>query len=505
MSRDTGSPTTDLASTGIPGLDEILGGGLPRRHLYLVEGISGTGKTTVGLQFIIEGAARGERCLYVSLSETEGDLHQTAASHGWSLQGVEIFEMLESAEAAGVDEQYTLFYPSEVELGESTQQVLEAVDRVRPQRVVIDTIAGLRMLAEEPLRYRRQMQALRQFLVQRDCTVLILDETDDPRSASQPRSLVHGIVHLDLTLPEYGPEHRRLRISKLRGVNFSSGYHDCRMETGGLRVYPRLRAAAHEALPRATEHLTSGVPELDTMLGGGLRRGASALVMGSAGTGKSTVAMSYAMAAAQRGERCTYFIFDESLDSFLLRAKGVGFRFESFVERGVFRVQSIDPAEMTPGEFAYMLREETEQHGLRLVVIDSLSGYMYAMPQQRFLNLHLHELMTYFSSQRVSTIFTLVQHGLLGQEVATSSELSYIADTLILLRYFEVHGTVRKAISVFKNRSGPHENTIRDFVIDATGLRLGPPLRDFQGVLSGVPAFVGPAESLLEAGHEPAG
>lgn len=498
--RTENSLDPELASTGIAGLDEILGGGLPRRHLYLIEGVSGTGKTTLALQFVLEGARRGERCLYVSLSETEADLHRTAASHGWSLEGIEVFEMLESEEG-GEAEQYTLFYPSEIELGESTRQMLEAVDRVRPQRVVIDTIAGLRLLAEEPLRYRRQMQALRQFLVERGCTVLILDETDDPRSAGQPRSLVHGIVRLHLDLPEYGPEHRRVHVRKLRGVDFVSGYHDCRLATGGIKVYPRLRAAAYRRQPGKPEMLSSGVPELDTMLGGGLRRGSSALIMGPAGTGKSTLAMSYAMAAAKRGERCTYFIFDESLDSFFLRAEGVGFDFSPFIESGMLRVQPVDPAEMTPGEFAFQLREETEQQDLRLVIIDSLSGYMFAMPHERFLDLHLHELMSYFSGKGVTTLFTLVQHGLLGQEVTTSSELSYIADALILLRYFEVHGTVRKAVSVFKNRSGPHENTIRDFIVDSAGLRFGDPLHDFQGVLSGIPAFVGAAETLLDDTH----
>lgn len=491
----------ELASTGIAGLDEVLHGGLPRNHLYLVEGVSGTGKTTAGLQFVLAGAAQKERCLYVSLSETQEDLRRIAASHGWSLEGVEVFELLEPAEAIGQAGQYTLFYPSEVELGESTQQVLEAVDRVRPHRMVIDTIAGLRLLAEDPLRYRRQMQALRQYLVERGCTVLILDETDETRGTAHPRSLVHGIIHFDLLLPDYGPERRRMHVRKLRGTDFAGGHHDCRLGTGGIEVFPRLEVVPNRPPVRKRELLLSDLPKLDAMLGGGLQRGTSALVMGSAGTGKSTLAMTYARAAAARGEHCCYFLFDESLDSFVVRARGIGFDLERFVKSGVLRVQSIDPAEMTPGEFAFKLREHSEHKDLRLVVIDSLSGYMYAMPHERFLYLHLHELMSYFNSKRVTTIFTMVQHGVLGQEVAGSSELSYIADTLILMRYFEAHGTVRKAMSVFKNRSGPHEHTIRDYRIGPKGLELGAPLREFEGVLSGMPSFVGPPESLLDPDH----
>ena len=485
------------ASTGIEGLDAILGGGLPRERLYMIEGISGTGKTTFGLQFCLGGVRDGERAVYISLSETEDELRQVIDSHGWSAEGLVILSFADCVEDVAPGQEYTLFHPSEVELGQTTQWVLEAVEKYRPQRIVLDTLSGLRLMADDPLRYRRQIQSLRSYLTARGCTVLIIDETEEDKSVLfQPRSLAHGVFCLQSVAPDYGPERRRLLVRKVRGIAYSSGYHDCRLTTGGLEIYPRLVASSHPPMRRGSETVSSGIAGIDRLLGNGLQRGGSTLIMGAAGTGKSTIALNYCIAAAERGEKSVCYLFDERLDTAVARAEGLGMDLQRHLDSGMLQIRQVNPAEMSPGEFAHNLRTAAADSDLRLVVIDSLSGYMYAMPQERFLHLHLHELLSFLGSQGINVLLTLVQHGLVGEQVQTPAELSFLADTVMLLRYFEAKGEVRKAVSVFKNRAGPHETTIRELLMDASGISVGDPLRDFQGVLTGVPEFVGKPASI---------
>ncbi|QBQ54763.1 ATPase domain-containing protein [Nitrosococcus wardiae] len=491
MTISNGEALQEIESIGVPGLDEILKGGLPKGCLYLVEGESGTGKTTLGLQFVLEGVRRGQRCLYVSLSETREELKQSAASHGWNLDGISVFVLTCGEDASVVTDQYTLFYPSEVEL---TSQVLQEVERVRPERLVLDTLSGLRLIANDPLRYRRQIQGIREFLSHRNCTTLIIDEIESshPNFHFQPRSLAHGIINLERWSPAYGPDRRRLTICKLRSIDVRTGYHDCNIARGGLEVFPRLRTTTHHGEKFRGQTLSSGIAGMDTLLGGGLDCGTSCLIMGSAGTGKSCLAMSYASSAAKRGENTLYFTFDEDVDIQLARAEVIGLPLAEYAKVGKVRLETADPAVMSVGEFAVRLRDRVEANDTRLVVLDSLSGYLQAMSEQNFLNLHLYELLGYLRQKGVTTLMTLVQHGFVGAEVQTPAELSNLADTVILLRYFEAKGEVRKAISVFKKRAGNHERTIRELCIGPPdGLRLSEPLRDFQGVLTGVPHFVG--------------
>lgn len=481
------------AATGIRGLDSVLRGGLPRERLYMIEGISGTGKTTLGLQFCLQGVREGERAVYISLSETEEELRQVIESHGWSSEGLVILSYSDCAEEAAPGQEYTLFHPSEVELGQTTHWVLEAVDKYRPQRLVLDTLSGLRLMADDPLRYRRQIQSLRTYLTARGCTVLIIDETEEDRSLLfQPRSLAHGVFCLEAAASDYGPMRRRILVRKVRGISYSSGYHDCRLSTGGLEVYPRLVASAHSSMQRDSALVSSGIAGIDRMLGQGLQRGGSTLIMGAAGTGKSTISLHYCIAAAERGERSVYYVFDERLDTVIDRAEGLGMNLQPHLDSGMLRLHQLNPAEVSPGEFAHGLRNLAAETDLRLVVIDSLSGYLYSM-RERNLHLHLHELLSFLGSQGITVFMTLVQHGLVGEQVQTPAELSFLADTVILLRYFEAKGEVRKAISVFKKRAGAHETTIREVVMGRNGIHVGEPLRDFQGVLTGVPTFVGDA------------
>lgn len=493
-----GHRQTDRAATGIEGLDSILGGGLPRQRLYILEGSSGTGKTTVGLQFCREGVRRGESVVYVSLSESEEELLEVIASHGWSAEGIRIIAFPDTGDEEAPGAEYTLFHPSEVELGQTTNRVLEAVETYRPDRLVLDTLSGLRLMADDPLRYRRQIQSLRAFLTARGCTVVIIDEIESDTMPFQPRSLAHGVIALESNLPDYGPPRRRMYVRKVRGIPYASGYHDCRLFTGGMQVFPRLVAASHGHMKRGSEFVSSGVPEIDDLLGNGLERGASTLIMGSAGTGKSTLSLCYCISAAERGERSVYFVFDENVATMCRRAEGLGMDLQRHLDAGMITLRQIDPAEMSPGEFAHLLRDLAADTELRLVVIDSLSGYLYAMPAERFLNLHLHELLSFLAGQGITTLMTLVQHGLLGENVQAPVELSFLADTLILLRYFEAQGQVRKALSVFKKRAGHHEATIRELFMSKDGLSVGEPLRDFEGVLTGVPHFVGDPAPLIE-------
>jgi len=473
-------------STGIAGLDEILCGGLTPDRVYLVEGVPGSGKTTLALQVLLEGVRRGERVLYVTLSETESELQGIAQSHGWSLEGIDVRELAPSEASLSPDDQYTMFHPSEVELSETTKAILADVDRLKPSRVVFDSLSEMRLLAGNPLRYRRQLLALKQFFVGRKCTVVLLDDMTNNNHDLQVQSIVHGVVRLEQLNPEYGGERRRLIVLKYRGVAMRGGYHDYVIRKGGLIVYPRLVARQHQVETPAG-WLPSGVPAIDALLGGGLERGSSTLLIGAAGTGKSTLAAQFAVEAASRGEHAAMFIFDESLVTLQRRTAGVGIGLTQHVSEGRITVQPVDPAELSPGEFAHAIMACVEQRKARIVVIDSLNGYMAAMPEERFLIAQLHELLAYLGHAGVATILIAAHQGLIGSNMQSPVDASYLADSVILMRYFEARGEVRQAVSVMKKRGGPHERTIREFRFTSDGLQVGEPLREFRGVLTGVP------------------
>ncbi|HSR64144.1 MAG TPA: ATPase domain-containing protein [Xanthomonadaceae bacterium] len=479
-------PREEHVSTGIAGLDLILDGGLTADRMYLVEGVPGSGKTTLALQFLREGVARGETVLFVSLSETEEELREVAASHGWALDGIHIHE-LDAHHARGPEADYTMFHPSEVELGETTRRILDAVERLRPQRVVFDSLAELRLLSGAVLRFRRQVLALKQYFAGRRSTVLLLDEAAQvaEQGGLHVHTLVHGVISLDQLRPDFGGDRRRLRIGKMRGRNFVSGYHDYKIITGGVCVYPRLIAAQHRR-EGSMAPMTSGLAPLDALLGGGLDRGTSSLVIGPAGTGKSTLATQFVMAAAERGEPSAVFIFDESQRAFVTRSRGLGFDIDRHIDAGLVKVQPIDPAELTPGEFVHAIRAAAEEDGVRVVVIDSLNGYLNAMPGERYMLVQLHELLNYLGQLGVTTLLIAAQQGLIGQ-TTNPVDVSYLSDGVVLLRYFEAEGEVRKAISVLKKRTGFHEQSIRELRMGPDGVRLSEPLRQFRGVLTGLP------------------
>ena len=476
--------------TGIEGLDDILEGGFPANRIYLIEGDPGTGKTTIALQFLMEGVRLGEAGLYVTLSETMEELQAVADSHGWSLEGFGIHELLPTADSLSPESQYTIFHPSEIELGETTNAVLEQVERIKPSRVVFDSLSEMRLLAGEPLRFRRQILALKQYFAGQQSTVLLLDDKVAAGQERQVQSIAHGVLALEQLAVEYGAARRRLRVVKLRGARFRGGYHDFNIETGGVRVFPRLVAAEHRQ-PFEKESNTSGVPELDALLGGGLDRGTSTLIIGPAGSGKSTLAAQFAASAAERGEHAAVFIFDEIRETYIGRAEGVGTNMQGYVDDGRVTIQQIDPAELAPGEFAHAVRECVDRDGARVVIIDSLNGYLNAMPEERFLTIQMHELLTYLNQQGVVTIVIMAQHGFLGTSMATPVDVSYLADTVLMVRYFEANGSIRRALSVVKKRTGNHERTIRELEISAQGIHVGEPLTGFQGVLTGVPTYVG--------------
>lgn len=474
--------------TGSAGLDDILNGGLPANRVYLVEGDPGTGKTTLALKFLLEGVVQGESVLYVTLSETKEELLAVAKSHGWSLDGVEIYELIPSEESLKTESQYTIFHPSEIELSETTNAVLEEVERIQPRRVVFDSLSEMRLLAREPLRYRRQILALKQYFAGRQCTVLLLDDHTATGGDLQVQSIAHGVLALENTTMGYGTERRRLRVVKLRGSKYRAGFHDFNIERGGLGIYPRLVAAEHQE-EFAQGMISSDVPELDALLGGGLDRGSSTLMIGPAGSGKSSLAAHFLAAAAERGESAAAYIFDENLNTYLSRSEGLGTDIRGHVNAGLLTVQQVDPAELSPGEFAHTVRRAVDENNARVVVIDSLNGYMQAMPDERFLTIHMHELLSYLNQKGVVTILVLAQHGLVGTAMASPVDVSYLADTVLMLRYFEAAGAVRRAISVVKKRTGYHENTIRELRMSPDGITVGEPLSEFHGVLTGVPTY----------------
>ncbi|MGK6324640.1 ATPase domain-containing protein [Sphingomonas sp. DT-51] len=485
-------------STGSEGLDDILGGGLDPSRLYLFEGHPGAGKTTIALQFLLDGVKRGERVLYITLSETERELRLVARRHGWSLDGVDVFELVPPETTLDPERELTVFHPAEVELGETTKLIFDQVERVNPARVVIDSLAELRLLAQNPLRYRRQVLAVKHFFARRRATVVMLDDLSSQDNDLQLHSIAHGVVLLDQSAIEYGAERRRLRVVKMRGIQFRGGFHDFTIEKGGLAIYPRLIAAEHHA-PFVGDFTPSGNAELDALLGGGLERGTNALLIGSAGVGKSSLALTYAIAAAQRGEHVVFFAFDEGRGTVEARARTLSLPLQEHLDTGLIRFQQIDPAELSPGEFAANVRRSVETDRARVIVIDSLNGYLNAMPDERFLILQMHELLSYLGQQGVLTLLVLAQHGLVGP-MDTPLDISYLSDAVLMLRYFEADGTVRRALSVVKKRSGNHEHTIREYRLGDGGIKVGPPLKGFRGIFSGAPSYEGDATPLMPVG-----
>lgn len=487
-------------ATGVPGLDEILAGGLSNGRLFLLEGSPGAGKTTIATQFLLAGMAAGEAVLYITLSETEEELRDGAASHGWKFEpNFVVFELLPPESLLDEDQQQSLLYSSDLELGETTKRILEVFERVKPTRVVLDSLSEIRLLAQSSLRYRRQILALKHYFSRHPTTVLMLDDLTAEVMDKTVHSVAHGVIRLEELAPDYGAERRRLRVVKYRGRRYRGGHHDFVIDTGGVRIFPRLVAAEFRS-KFVRETVGSGNSQLDALLGGGIDRGASNLILGPAGTGKSLLTLTFVQAAIDRGENAAMFIFDEELGLLFDRAKGLGIDLQGMVDQERLVVEQIDAAELTPGEFTERVRRCVEKHNARVVVIDSLNGYQAAMPEEQALVLHMHELLQYLNRQGASTFLTVAQHGMVG-EMRSPVDVTYLADTVIMLRYFEAQGRVRRAISVMKKRTGAHEDTIREYMIGSNGITLGEPLAGFQGVLRGVPSLVGPPSDLLHTGE----
>lgn len=493
---DTETRGSGKARTGVPGLDDILGGGLTPGHVFLLEGNPGTGKTTIAIRFLLEGAAAGERCLYITLSETEEELRSGAASHGWAIDDkFAVFELVPSESLLDAEQQQSLLYASDLELGEAATSLFRAFERVRPHRVVLDSLSEIRLLAQSSLRYRRQILTFKHYFARHGATVLLLDDRTTEASDKTAHSIVHGVVLLEELTPNYGAERRRMRVSKYRGQRYRGGYHDFTIRTGGVAVFPRLVSAEHQTR-YARQQVKCGIAELDALLGGGIEQGSSTLILGPAGTGKTTFALEFLTAACRRGEKAAMFVFDEELGLLFQRAKTVGFDLEDLHASGALHIAQVDAAELSPGEFADRVRTRVDEAQAKTVVIDSLNGYQAAMPEENSLILHIHELLQYLNRQGANTFLTVAQHGLVG-EMRVPIDVTYLADTVVLLRYFEAAGKVRRAVSVIKKRTGRHEDTIREFTITERGLMLGAPLSEFHGILAGVPRFVGDSRPLL--------
>lgn len=478
------------AKTGVSGLDDILHGGLTEGHVFLLEGSPGTGKTTIALSFLREGEKRGETGLYITLSETDKELRMGAASHGWDIgPSINVFELVPPESLLDGDHQQSLLYSSDLELGETTRLIFETVERVKPKRIVLDSLSEIRLLAQSSLRYRRQILALKHYFARNGATVLLLDDLTADTADKTVHSVVHGVVHLEELAPEYGAERRRVRITKYRGTAYRGGYHDMKIRTGGVEVYPRLVALEHR-VGFTREMMSSGVPEFDDLLGGGIEQGSSILVLGPAGAGKSLIAIQFVMSAIERGEKAAMFLFDEEMGLLFKRMQAMGIDLRAEVDRGNLQIEQLDAAELSPGEFAHRVRYLVTEAQAKTVVIDSLNGYQAAMPEENSLILHMHELLQFLNRQGATTILTVAQHGLVG-DMKAPVDITYLADSVILLRYFEALGKMRRALSVIKKRTGKHEDTIREYRIDEGGLTVGEPLEQFQGVMRGVPVFIG--------------
>ena len=492
-----GSSLTDQkrASTGIAGLDDVLGGGLPADHVYLVEGTPGSGKTTLGLQFLRRGVELGEKGLYITLSETTSELHTVAASHGWTLDGVEIFQLM-TEDGLSPDAEQSILHPSEVELGETTRGIMSSAERVKPARVVFDSLSEMRLLAQNPLRYRRQVLALKAFFSTRRCTVLLLDDRSSMQSDLQLHSIAHGVISLDQYVNAYGPERRRIRVIKMRGIPYRGGEHDCALLTGGLQVFPRLVTTENRGKYDG-ELVSAGSPELDQLLGGGLARGSNMLFTGPSGVGKTTTAIAAVRQALLRGEKAAYYLFDESLGTLLTRSRALGMDIEPFIHDGMLEIETLDPAEVSPGEFANMVRASVDD-GARIVVIDSLNAYLQAMPGDKHLMLQMHEVLTFLNQRGIVTILILAQHGLIG-DMRGDLDLSYLSDGILLFRFFEARGSLLKAVSVVKSRTVAHEHSIREFRLGPEGIQVGEALTDFEGVMTGVARYRGSLPLLADS------
>lgn len=488
------TPSSTLANdrcrSGCPGLDDVLGGGFPRGHFYLLEGEPGSGKTTLALQFIEEGLRNGESVLYITLSESSDDLRAVARIHGIQLEGANFVDLKPDEEDLKPEGQYTVFHPSEIELGDRLQAIVSEVERHKPDRLVIDALSELRMLAKDPLRYRRQVISLREFTPP-SCTVLLLDDRSSRQSDLEVHSIVHGVIILEKVHREYGKTRRRAEVSKLRGSAFREGYHDYTIHTGGVLMFPRLVAAEHLTPTDFGEPAGSGIRELDALVGGGLDRGTSTLLLGPAGSGKTTIAIRWLISAADRGENATAFIFEETINTLVGRAAGLGMDVPKHLNSGRIKIEHLDPAEMSPGEFINSVRAAVDKDNARVIVIDSLNGFMQAMPGEEHLALHLHELLTYLNHKGVVTLLILAQAGVVGANMQTPADVSYLSDNILVLRYFEAQGEVKQAISMIKKRSGAHEHTIRELRLGPDTIFVGQPLSNFHGVLAGIPVLVG--------------
>ena len=493
MNEATSVDRTAKAETGVSGLDEIIAGGLARGRIFLMEGDPGTGKTTIANQFLMAGTAKGERCLYITLSETEEELRETAKSHGWVLpDNFHIFELVPPEALLNDEQQQSLLYSSDLELGETTKRILEKYEEIKPDRVVLDSLSEIRLLAQSSLRYRRQILSLKHYFARHDATVLLLDDLTSESADKTVHSVAHGVIRLQEMAPEYGAERRRLRVLKYRGQKFRGGYHDFIIETGGVRVFPRLVSLEHKTDFARTVVETEN-EQLNALLGGGFNTGSSALILGPSGTGKSLFALTFVESAIRRGGKAAMFVFDEELGLLFARSKGMGIDIQQMVDSGNLIIEQVDAAELSPGEFSQRVRTCVEKYDAKTVVIDSLNGYQAAMPEEAALILHMHELLQYLNRQGAMTFLTVAQHGLVG-DMKAPVDVTYLADTVVLLRYFEAAGRVRRAISIMKKRTGAHEHTIREYRIGATGITLGEPLTGFQGVLRGVPEIIGSAE-----------